>query len=639
MLRPPTTLPGPRSSQPPRGLIFAAWIGLPAGAVIAGIATAQASWVTDERATAHFALLWSGILLALLPAAAAIMHPGTRRTDRRLLVLGVAVLTVLPKLLSYPGGPSYFDEYAHWSQIERLTNDGLAFMPNQQVVVVGDFPAMHLLATALHHMTGISTSHIGIASLFVFHALTLLGVGSIAERVSGSSQVGGAASLWYAVGPGLWFFHSQFAYESFGVVLFVWSLVSITHFVSSRSHDTDRDQWMILGLAISATLVATHHLSSYINALVLGTFVIAVAAKRIVRRETSTNLAEVATYVGCVLAMTFWWYLTQAPNTRAYLEPYIRQSVTEATRLSASSDANQPAAQRELFAGSTIPFYEQLLSFATPFLSAGVFGLAVLAQIKRGLKATGAFAMAIAGAGYFAVFPLMLSEAGAEGARRSWSFTNAGVAVVVGLAIVSIARRPALWQYRLGMTGLLGVLAAVLIGNTAISSNEEYRLPGAYRYGSDTRSRTAEMDAAADWLKATQGPNQPFIGDRTAQVTFSMRARVILAVPSDAFPVWNFVIAEQPLTDAQLSSFSSNDARFIALDRHQTVEIPQIGFYLDHNEPLANERTEPLSDGSLTKYDGVPWAQRIYSSDTFELYRVLPDVFGMHPADLVGNEP
>ena len=79
--------------------------------------------------------------------------------------------------------------------------------------------------------------------------------------------------------------------------------------------------------------------------------------------------------------------------------------------------------------------YEQILGFATPLLAAVVAGLAFLVQWKRGLAKSAALAMTLTASVYFIVYPLMLSETGAEGARRSWSFTSAGLAVLAATGI------------------------------------------------------------------------------------------------------------------------------------------------------------------------------------------------------------
>lgn len=167
-------------------------------------------------------------------------------------------------------------------------------------------------------------------------------------------------------------------------------------------------------------LAATHHLSSYANAVVVGVFVLAVVLMRLFKRETSVNAGEAVIYGVVVVGVTVWWLVTQAPKTRDYLQPYIAGAVKKKRSNSDLGRMRNRAAGREkLFAGPTIPAYEQILSFAVPLLSAAVFALSVFVQWLRGFKASAAAAMVLSGIGFYAVYPLMLSETGAEGARRS----------------------------------------------------------------------------------------------------------------------------------------------------------------------------------------------------------------------------
>jgi hypothetical protein len=52
-----------------------------------------------------------------------------------------------------------------------------------------------------------------------------------------------------------------------------------------------------------------------------------------------------------------------------------------------------------------------------------------------------------------------------------------------------------------------------------------------------------------------------------------------------------------------------------------------IGFYLDQNEPLAGGRDDPVSDRSLTKWDSMDYAMRIYESDEIIIYRLDSSAF------------
>src|SRR5207253_2959399 len=95
---------------------------------------------------------------------------------------------------------------------------------------------------------------------------------------------------------------------------------------------------------------------------------------------------------------------------------------------------------------------------------------------------------------YFPSLPVMLTEAGNEGARRSWAFTYIGLSLLIAPIIPWLLRRAARWPHmeKVTLGGVAAILSIMLVGNVSMQTNEYYRFPGPYVYGSDTRSTTAE---------------------------------------------------------------------------------------------------------------------------------------------------
>jgi hypothetical protein len=632
----PEVHPGRPTAAADRGM-YVLWAALVAGSAVLAWDYSLASRAPKGSLT-HFHLFWVGVFLFLVPAAWKLISPRTRDLDRYLILIALGLYSYFPKFLAYPGGPAYFDEYAHWTQVERIMTDGLLFMKNNQVVVIGDYPAMHTATASICHLTGLSTYHASVVLLLTLHVLTLIGIFSIATRIADSRHVGGIAALFYAVGPGFWFFNTQFAYEAFAIVLFIWSCVALVHLVRAPATSWNRTAWLVTALWISFTLVASHHLSSYANLIVLGAFTGAAVIRWLLRREHRHNVAELLVLFCTVLALTGWWFVTQAPNTKAYLEPYLKGGVTEvAGFVEKPSDGNAAKADatqgtRELFKGSTIPVYEQLLGFAATGLILLLVGFGFLAQWRRGMKGSLAWGMVGVAAVYFLAYPLILSATGASGARRSWSFTNVGVATVIAIGLASIPMLRQWWLRVPGNALLIGAVVVLMIGNVSANMNEVYRFPGVYVYGSDTRSATEEIRSAAEWLRTTQGPNQPLIGDRGAQVAFASTGKAILGVPSSGYPLWDFIISPTPPSASLLEQTRADDLRFVVVDKHQTTAVPKIGFFLDQTEPLAQQRTQPLPAATLTKWDRMPYAMRVYASDTLDIYRLDQSAYDLAKA-------
>jgi hypothetical protein len=62
--------------------------------------------------------------------------------------------------------------------------------------------------------------------------------------------------------------------------------------------------------------------------------------------------------------------------------------------------------------------------------------------------------------------------------------------------------------------------------------------------------------------------------------------------------------------------------RYFVIDKEMSAFLPRIGVYFEPDEPSARVRTTPPPRGALTKYERLPWTQRIYESDNLVVYRL-----------------
>ena len=113
------------------------WLSLVVGAAIVSYSHSLANRALEGEQT-HFHVFWLGIFTFIVPATWKLLSRHTRDLDRYMILIAVGVYSYFPKFLAYPGGPAFFDEYAHAVQTDRLFENGLLFMPNNQVVVIGD---------------------------------------------------------------------------------------------------------------------------------------------------------------------------------------------------------------------------------------------------------------------------------------------------------------------------------------------------------------------------------------------------------------------------------------------------------------------------------------------------------------------
>ncbi len=294
-----------------------------------------------------------------------------------------------------------------------------------------------------------------------------------------------------------------------------------------------------------------------------------------------------------------------------------------------SGIAQQEEGSRQLFALSTAPAYEHQAAFVAPVLAAGLVLIALISLFvfRRVRLSPLLLGIVVLGLAYFPSVPFILTTGGAEGARRSWDFSYIGVALLAGLAFDGL-RNPAnrwrlpAWAITRAMPLVLPVVvAAILLGNISAGLNVEYRFPGPYVFGSDTRSLTTESRGAVSWFDDTQGKGQRIVADRQDAIAFGSLGLNWIERAYSGLPLWNFYF--QPKQPAQhvFQSIARHKDRYLIVDDRISKYLPRTGVYVVGDEPGAHRHKTPPPAAALTKYNVTPWTNRIYSSDNMQILR------------------
>jgi len=595
-----------------------AWLGLLAGSVCLAYAFSEAA----TRPGDHYDVFWLGILAFTLPAGVRLASAGAARGERLSLLIALGLFFFLPKFLRNPDAPLYHDELVHFRQAEAIRETGRLFEANPVIEVVGRFPGLHAPTAMLGELTGLGTFAVGTILLVTLHAVALLGVFVLVERLSGSARVAAVAGVIYALNPSYMYFDAQYSYESLAIVLFVWVLVAAVGVAQAGASRGARAGWAALGLVLAGLCVVTHHLTSLGLA---GMLVLASLLHLWAARRTSTGrdaALALGAFTLAVVGMLAGWLVLLAPEVLGYIGPRVTDGVEQLRNM-----ANREESSRVLFAKSTLPAYERACSVLAVLVAAGLTALALWRSRRDGIGAARApmrAAFVLLALAYFASLPFILSEAGAEGARRSWAFSYLGLAVVIAPAVVWLldragrAGRAARATVRLG---LLAVLVVVLVGNVAASLNETYRFPGPYVYGSDTRSLTPELLAFTSYFERTQGRGQRVVADRYAGTPLAAFAGAETSRASRGFPVYELYFQAGPPSPLLMRLLATSNWRYLVIDKQMARQLPLLGIYLDRNEPGAQVRTAPPPAAALEKFERLPWAIKLFESDNFELYR------------------
>jgi hypothetical protein len=580
------------------------WLALAAGG--AGVAYAYVS-AARGGGNAYFTIFWVGMIAFLVPAAIRIVSAAAGRGERLALVAAVGLFEYLPKLFRDPTSPLYADELAHWRQAEAVRHTGKLFAANPLIPVIQGYPGLHAVTAALGELSGLSTWNTAEVLLASLHALTLVGIFLIAERVGRSVRAGAIAALIYAVAPNYMFFNSQFSYESLAIVLAIWSLVCVV-----VAHDEDRCAgsrrvWLGLAGLLALATVATHHLSSYVLVLLFA----AVALVHTLRRPREalglTRELWLLTAVGALAALA--WALLVAPDVGGYLGQPIQGAVKNVGSL--LGGGQQP---RALFKGSGVPIYERVSAFLAPALAALAAGAALLRiRRERDYRPLTLVFCGLAVA-YFASLPFILTAAGSESGRRSWAFSYVGLAVIVAPMIERLLREP---RRLIVPLAVLLAFVAVLVGNVSADLNVAYRFPGPYLYGSDTRSLTGELRAATTWLATSQGTGLRVVADRYSGLSFGSFGDEWVPSASAGFPVWELYSSDGHPSKRLISELESSDWRYLVVDKRMAQFEPLVGVYFSSAEPAALHVTTT----DLAALDSAPWLIKLWDSGNIEIFR------------------
>jgi hypothetical protein len=596
------------------------WLSFPAGALVLSYAFAYAA--THDSGQNHFTLFWFGVFLFTVPSFLRLCQPHAARAERLAIVAAIGLIDYLPKYLREPTFPLFHDEYAHSRQADVIASAGHPFVPNPIVPIAEFFPGLHEVTVWLHDLTGVGQFALNTIGLAVLHVVALLGVFVIAETVSGSARIGGLAAFLYSLNPSFMWFNSQYAYESLAIVFFIWVIAAFLLLdASGRPHV--RLGWFVTGLTLAAACVVTHHLSSYfmLATLVLAQAVIAVRARGRPRYRRTVRITGAFTLA--VAAVTGAWLLFIASGTPGYLAPHVTGAIHEIGRLILREEH-----ARVLFQKSTAPGYEKVCAYLSPVLvGLGLVGGLQLLR-KRRPRGPGAPVMAVLGLAFFASLPVMFTNLGVEGAVRTWAFSYLGLSVVLAPVIPwllsrgSRASSGAAWRARVGALTL--AMAIVLVGNVTMHMNVEYRFPGPFVYGSDTRSLTPELLGTARWFRTRYGIDQNVVTDRYSGLALASFAQAWWARPSPGFPAWDLFLKEGPPSRTLLRALHDADFRYLIVDENMARFVPRVGaYFLPHGgEPGADPVRHPVRAAAVQKFEHLPWTIKVYASDNLAIYRL-----------------
>jgi hypothetical protein len=608
-----------------RGPRWGSWVAV-TGLMIAGMALVILSYheaSLGQITLQHYDMFWAGMLLLFGPLLWLTVHCGLSVRARLGVVALLGLAAYFPRFVRAPSTPLMYDELGHWEAAEQLYRTSKLFRPDDIVKMAAYFPGLHTLTVGLRELSGLSTIRTATILVACFHVLTLLGIFQITRKISHDDRTAGIAAAVYAVSPSFPFFDGMYAYESFAIPLLVWSVAAAVTAIPERGRT--RRAWLVISGVLGLTCVVTHHLSSYVLVVVLGTLAVCQFVsnrRRHLEGERAGDIAIVASVLA--VAAVAWAVVLRAPVI-TYLGVFpqqglatLRQLVTKSTGggqvVSGGAAAQEQTALQPLFGGSLLPSYERLVSFAIQPALLIAFGIG-LWQGRR--RRGGAFwALAILGAAYFASLPMVLTPGGSAGAHRSWACSYIGLAVVVGVCVAPMTMGTDRWARALRWVAIVGV-CAVLMGNYASAVNDQERFPGPFVFGSDGRSVPNELVDLSKWFVRTEGSGRIVLSDLRTYTVFGAYAG---ARDPARFPGWEVFFPVKPPRPAIVTELRDDGIQFVVVDDRLATDPPQRGYYFSSYEPRVET---PLPEASVAKFDRISWLRAVRRTEHYTVYQVI----------------
>jgi hypothetical protein len=620
------------TSDAPAPSASAAWItALCLVASVALVLIAAGDTAGRDGAKAAAPLLWTGVVLLLLPLASRIAWPRVARGERLLLLLLLSESLFLLKLFYSPTALVYYDEFLHWITAHDILYRQRLFLENPLLPISADYPGLEILTTAIANIAGLTVFPASVAVIGVLRATFMSALYLFYERLSGSSRLAGVASLIYMGSSTFLIFDAQFAYETLGITLVV--LVAFAEAETGADRQPERWKSLTLLATLLFAIAVTHHVSALLCAIYLVGLATIERMRRAPRQRQRSVLGAAAAL--SVIIPLLWIVIVRIPID-SYLGP-IAERATDAIadKLSGSSAARhffvaangtvQPLGYRLTGIGASLLL---ALGLATGFFRA--LALAVGGDSTRGWARLGQVArrrwrdsrivlLTLAAFGFPLSVALRMSGGSWEVGNRMNSVVFLAVGFVCSVAIVHF------WQSRITRSRLVGTTLAigiVLLGSVTTGSGQR-ALPGKYQVSADPESIEPMGIATARWTRQWLGEGNRFMADRTNQLLLATYGQQdVVTSLAEGIDESRAYLASR-LSPAALYPIRAGRVDYLLADLRLTTAPPVVGHNFENGEL---DQGRPPPPDWLLKFDRAPWAGRVFDNGWIVIY----DVSALH---------
>jgi hypothetical protein len=580
--------------------------GGPAGAlpwiVLSVAAGVMAASVADALARSGHSgglpLFWLALALMMVPAVARLASSGPRAGERVATVLVVGLGLYAVKVLRDPFTFTYGDELLHLPNLQAILSSGRLFGTNAILPISPRYPGLETAAALIVRLGGMSDFSAGLVLIAVARSVMVVALYLFYERVSGSSRIAGLGALIYAATPTFLFFGAMFAYESLALPLATLALLALVRWAQADDRAA-RLRWGAVLTALAATVIVTHHVSSYFLVL----FMIALCLAHVALRQRRSAPWALT---GIVLVLTLAWLTLVAGRTVGYLSPVITNALKNVI-----ATISHETPTRTLFANQGGQEQTDLAERVVALLGIFVLGLGALTGLvlawRRRPRAPLLVLLAVCTVLYMGTLPLRFVPAAWDTASRAgeFLFLGAGMTVALGanwlLELARSERQPRRWLVALAVTLVFasGVIAG-WPGSELLAHARRIVVAG--------RTLDPPQVVAAAWSGERLGPRQRVFAQPADARLFTVNGRQVGIEGTAA-------LNSSTLNGATIAALRSNGITLVVTDRRKVSDDVLAGYSFDTSPP-------PLaSSAAAAKFD-VSHADRIYDAGDIVIYGV-----------------
>jgi O-antigen/teichoic acid export membrane protein len=577
-----------------------------AAGLVAIALAARMARTAGSAASSADGLYVVGLVALFVPPTLRILYRRTPHRERLVLAVALPIQLQISRILLYPTHVAYHDELIHANVLRQIGNSHHLFTDNPLLPVTAYYPGLEVASDAVHQISGLSEFVSGLVVLLLARVVLALAVIGVIRALTGSVRAACVASVVYVCNSQMFFFNSQYSYQTLAL-----PLAALTLYVT-LTRTRGRRRSLLLPVAAMIATALTHHLTSMLLVLAL---LIWLALEVVFHGRRSVDARDLAVVTGAGILAVVLAILNPGNPVLSYLYSI---GAAAGDALTSFFHGQQSKVLFQDSAGTPTPAWQEDLTLAAVVLVALVL---IPALLRARVWFSRRIALAVLLCLVAIIYPVIpaghLTRSTAEVGDRSAGFVFFGVAFVLGW-----------WstrhRLRLAPAVIVSAFATVVfLGNIVLGTGPvSEQLPGPYLVSADARSIDADNLAAARWLAANNPPETRIYADRVAGLLDAAIGGQYTVLHVSTGIDASRVLLDPDFSGADVRLIQQARISYVVVDLRDATGLPHEGVYIENGEYGGTDRTKPVPLAALTKLSRIPGVRRVYDNGALVIYDV-----------------